>query len=93
MGLYKKERNKIIMCDHRNANITFYEISPTRYTLEDGEVDIEASEELENQHILKVDVSCPECGLDTSYPDWTKAPEPILFYCQMIYDREYGSVF
>lgn len=81
------------MCNHKNATITFYELSSTRYTLEGGEVDVEESEELENQPLMQVDVDCPDCPLDTSYPDWTAAPEPIRRYCQMIYDREYGSVF
>lgn len=76
-------------CEHGNARIMLYEEQSTRYTLQAGVI-TDIDDDIEAQPLLKADVSCPDCQLSVTYPNWHQAPEPLLNYCQRIFQQEYG---
>jgi hypothetical protein len=76
-------------CIHTNATITFYEEKATDYKLQMGII-AEINDDIEAQPLRKVDVRCPDCSLNVTYPDWHLAPSQLFTYCQRIYQQEYG---
>lgn len=76
------------ICKHENSIITLYEEQSTRYQLVGGAIE-DINDDIEAEPIFKVDVSCPDCDLNITYPDWTQIPEPLLTYCRSIYQQEY----
>jgi len=83
------ERNAT--CLHRNATITFYEVSAKDHKLQEGEV-VDSDDDHAPEPLKKVDVKCPDCPLSETYMDWHRAPEPIRTYCLRIYQQEYSPV-
>jgi hypothetical protein len=75
-------------CRHENSIITLYEEQSTLYQLVGGVVE-DINDDIEAKPIFKTDISCPDCNLSITDPDWTQTPEPLLTYCRSIYQQEY----
>lgn len=76
-------------CEHKNAQIYLHEKSIMEYTLEDGEI-TDADDKCEAEPLREVEFRCSDCATVITYPDWTKAPEPLRTYihgCFHFYDN------